>query len=103
MACYTISPFIGPVLGPAFSGFINQARISISLNAAPAEVKPLEHKLALDLLYSDYLGYSTVGRVVSGKRRLEQTQTFLSEGAYSLSQKHTSLCCESRKHVSMYI
>lgn len=24
MACYTISPFIGPVLGPAFSGFINQ-------------------------------------------------------------------------------
>jgi MFS family permease len=24
MALYTISPFIGPVLGPAFSGFINQ-------------------------------------------------------------------------------
>lgn len=61
MACYTISPFIGPVLGPAFSGFINQVCVYTYLNVTLAEVNLLEHKLALDILYLNHLGYSTAG------------------------------------------
>lgn len=34
MAFYTISPFIGPVLGPLISGFINQVRDWILVYAA---------------------------------------------------------------------
>lgn len=43
MAVYTASPFIGPVLGPMISGFINQVRMFSSQDPDPKFIIRLQN------------------------------------------------------------
>ncbi|KAL0577765.1 hypothetical protein V5O48_004223 [Marasmius crinis-equi] len=70
MAFYTLSPFIGPVVGPLFSGFVNQVSASsVPQSSIPVERQliTLECSLALDLSCHHYLVIHSNGSPIRGE------------------------------------
>lgn len=68
MAVYTASPFIGPVLGPMISGFINQVcaipQVARSLICSLAMI---EYHLEMDIPNSDHMDIHGHCSIVRGK------------------------------------
>ena len=61
MAVFTITPFIGPVLGPLISGFINQVCLTTAVGYDTGLTHVQEYNLEMDVPCTHWLGLRGMG------------------------------------------